>query len=225
MPSPPTTNDQGPQDQPPVGQGPQEQAGPDPFANVVFDSHRGGDAYPPFLEAFRSLQDAVTRSDPPPAVWAQLTEKVQAAVDLLGPFAAPERTQPAGTRLDLPGRGSPMLLPLVVDEESRDHLLGHITFRRFHLGGNGAAHGGTIALLFDEALGRLANIGRRTIARTAYVKINYRSITPIEVELRLEGSVDSEEGRKRFLTGRLYDGDTLVADAEGLFVALLPGQP
>jgi hypothetical protein len=37
--------------------------------------------------------------------------------------------------------------------------------------------------------------------------------------------VDRIEGRKRFLRSELRDGDVLVAEAEGLFVALNPGQP
>ena len=54
--------------------------------------------------------------------------------------------------------------------------------------------------------------------------MNYRSITPIDVELTLSGRFDREEGRKRFLVAELRAGDTLLADAEGLFVALKPGQ-
>jgi len=79
--------------------------------------------------------------------------------------------------------------------------------------------------VFDDLLGRLANAGGRRTSRTAYLTVNYRSITPIGRELRLEGRVDRQEGRKRFLTGRLFDGDTLCADAEGLFIELRPGQP
>ena len=62
-------------------------------------------------------------------------------------------------------------------------------------------------------------------ARTAYLTVNYRAITPVDVELQLTGSIDRSEGRKTWATGRLHDGDRLVADAEGLFVKLRPGQP
>jgi hypothetical protein len=55
--------------------------------------------------------------------------------------------------------------------------------------------------------------------------VNYRNITPIETKLAIEARFDSEEGRKRVLTGTIRNGDTLCADAEGLFVALRPGQP
>jgi acyl-coenzyme A thioesterase PaaI-like protein len=199
--------------------------GADPFATTAIDARRGGDAYTRFLEAFRSLQDAVARSDPPVEVWDDLTAVAEEAAERLEPFGANEREQPAGSRLDLPGRGNPMLVPMVMQEETRDRMAAEVTFRRFHLGGNAAAHGGTIALVFDEALGRQANIGHRTMARTAYIKVNYRNVARIDVPLHLEATVDWIDGRKRFLTGRLFDGETLVADAEGLFVALRPGQP
>ena len=61
-------------------------------------------------------------------------------------------------------------------------------------------------------------------SRTAYLTVNYRAVAPIERDLRVEAGVDRVEGRKKFSSGRLYDGDTLVADAEALFVVLRPGQ-
>jgi len=36
---------------------------------------------------------------------------------------------------------------------------------------------------------------------------------------------ESEQGRKRLLRGTLHHGDRLCAEAESLFVELLPGQP
>jgi predicted thioesterase len=74
-------------------------------------------------------------------------------------------------------------------------------------------------------LGRIANSGSRAVSRTAYLKVNYRHITPIGVELRVEATVDRIEGRKRWISGRLFHHDVLVADAEGLFIELRPGQP
>jgi acyl-coenzyme A thioesterase PaaI-like protein len=197
----------------------------DPFANLSVDTERGGAAYPRFLELFRTLQDTVVGSSPPEDVWDEVSAQVQRVIDLLEPFAAPEWQRPAGMRVDLPGRGNPLLIPYIEDEESERHVRGRVTFRPFHLGGNGAAHGGTLPLLFDDVLGRLANSVGGGIGRTAYLKVNYRKITPIGIELQVEGSVDRIDGRKRWVSARLLDGETLIADAEGLFVALLPGQP
>jgi len=197
----------------------------DPFANSVPEPNLGGEPFGRFVELLRDLQDAVIVSNPSPEVWDAVAIEVQSAIDLLRPWPSPERQRPAGMRIDLPGRGNPMLVPFIWDEISDGHVRGRATFRPFHLGGNGAAHGGTLPLLFDEVLGRAANTGYTNVARTAYLKVNYRKITPIGVELHLEATVDKNEGRKRFASARLFNGEALVADAEGLFIELLPGQP
>ena len=115
--------------------------------------------------------------------------------------------------------------PLRPDEESPGHVGGRAQFRRSHVGGNAAAHGGTLPLLFDEVMGRVANAEQRTVARTAYLHVNYRNVTPVDRWLHVEASIDRQEGRKRWISGKLTDGDTLIADAEGLFIELRPGQP
>jgi len=61
--------------------------------------------------------------------------------------------------------------------------------------------------------------------RTAYLKIDYRHIVPVEKELQFDAGVDRVDGRKIFVSGRLSDGDTLLTEAEALVVRLKPGQP
>ena len=48
---------------------------------------------------------------------------------------------------------------------------------------------------------------------------------PIEKELQVEAGVSRAEGRKIFVEMRLCDGSDVLADGEGLFVRLKPGQP
>ncbi len=81
-------------------------------------------------------------------------------------------------------------------------------------------------MLFDSVLGLTASVlsGSRR-QRTAYLKIDYRHIVPIEKELQFDAGVDRIQGRKIFVSGRLSDGDTLLTEAEALFVRLKPGQP
>jgi acyl-coenzyme A thioesterase PaaI-like protein len=176
------------------------------------------------IDALRVLQDRVTGAAPPADTVTDVARTLEKLTATLEPFTVSEAEQITGHRNDLPGRGQAFTPPLHVDEWDAGHVLGHVTFTRFYLGGGGAAHGGAVPLIFDEVLGRLANTGRDR-ARTAYLHVNFRKITPIGVRLRVEAEVSREEGRKRFLTGALYDGDAVTADAEGLFVALRPGQP
>lgn len=185
----------------------------------------GGETFGAYVDAVRTVLDLVAGTDPPADVQQQAIAHLEAVADLLRPWAAEEADAPAGKRPDLPGRGHPLLVPHVIDEETADRIAGRVRFTRHFLGGNGAAHGGTLPLLFDEVLGRLANSGERPVARTAYLHTNYRRITPIGPELTFVAQVEREEGRKRYVSGVLRHGDDVVADAEGLFVVLLPGQP
>ena len=171
------------------------------------------------------MQDRFTAAQPPPQAAAQAAALLESVATLLEPFAVGERDQIAGRRLDLPGRGQTLVPPFYVDEWDSVSVRGRVTFTRFYLGGNGAAHGGVLPLFFDEVLGRLANVAGRRRSRTAYLHVDYRKITPIGKELRVAARFDREDGRKRFLSGEVADGAAVLAEAHGLFVELRPGQP
>ena len=201
-------------------------ADPDPWRNRTREAGRGGPAFGEFIEAVRLLQDRVTGARPPDDEVAALAARVQTLADELLPWQVSEWDAAVGTRQDLPGRGNPLLPPLIIDEWTAQRVVGRVVFRRFYIGGNGAAHGGTLPLLFDEVLGKLSNSGDRTVSRTAFLTVNYRRITRIGVEHTIVAEVARVEGRKRWLTARLYDEDrNVTADAEGLFLELKPGQP
>jgi len=176
------------------------------------------------IDALRALQNAITGSRPPAEVLEETTRQLTELARQLAKYPVDERDQIAGHLAETPGRGQALIPPVHLDEVAPRRVRGHVTFGRFYLGGNGAVHGGALPLVFDELMGRLANTGRSP-ARTAYLHVNYRNVTPIETRLTIEAQLESEEGRKRVLRGVLRDGDTVCADAESLFVALRPGQP
>ena len=182
-------------------------------------------AFPVMVDALRKLQDQLTGSNPPEQVATKIADTISALTRELAGYAVDERHQVAGRLVGIPGRGQCMIPPVEITEYSDTNARGYMNFGRSYLGGNGAVHGGAIPLVFDELMGRLANTGGRTPSRTAYLHVNYRNITPIETRLAIEAHFDSEKGRKRVLAGTIRDGDTTCADAEGLFVALRPGQP
>jgi hypothetical protein len=191
---------------------------PDPWPNDVPVPERGGPHFAALVDAIRTVQDAVSGAARlPDHIATEATAALAGVRDLLTPFQGGPLEGVAGTRLDLPGRGHPFLLPFVVEAWSDDRAAGRVTFTRLHDSGAGASHGGAPPLLFVEVLGRLSNTNR-PVARTAYVTTNFRQVTPIGRELRLDASVDRIEGRKRYVSGRLRDGDVLIADAEALFV-------
>ena len=204
---------------------PTEAGEPDPFRNRD-DGAAGGEGLAHALEQLRDVQDLFASTRPPDDTLEAVAARLRDAAALLRPWTAPEADVRLGHRPDLPGRGNPLLPPFVVDGETRDSIHGRVRFTPYFLGGNGAAHGGTLPLFFDDILGRLSNAHGRSRARTAFLHVNYRMITPIGPELRFHAALEREEGRKRFVSGWLRDADdALLADAEGLFVVLLPGQP
>jgi hypothetical protein len=185
----------------------------------------GGAEYGDMIAALRGFLDDLAAAAPDAAATVALTNDLNTWAHRLAQSAVPERRQVFARRLDLPGRGqtmSPNFIPTAGDHEKVE---GTVTFGRYFLGGGGAVHGGAIPLLFDEVLGRLAISGDRAPARTAYLHTDFRSITPIGVDLVVRAWFVSEQGRKRVLRAQLTHADTLCAEAEGLFIELRPDQP
>jgi len=158
----------------------------------------GAPEFPRLIEALRQIQERITGADAPSDVVTDVAETLEKLSASLEPFTVAEADQVAGHRLDLPGRGQTLVPPYEVQEWDGQHVVANVQLTRFYLGSNHAAHGGVLCLLFDEILGRLASTGR-SMARTAYLHVNFRSITPIGARLRLEATVERVEGRKCFV--------------------------
>jgi acyl-coenzyme A thioesterase PaaI-like protein len=186
-----------------------------------------GPGFGRFVEGMRRLQDLAVSADPGDELWDDAADRVAALVELLEPSQADgEGKAPAGRTPDLPGMGSLLLPPWMLTRYAPDgvEMRGHFT--RFHVGGNKAVHGGVLPLLFDHMFGMVSHAAGRPISRTAFLHVDYRKITPIDVPLVVRGRVSSVEGRKAFVSAELVDtDDTLLAEANGLMVRLLPGQP
>jgi acyl-coenzyme A thioesterase PaaI-like protein len=194
--------------------------------NPPVPTDRGGPDYGRFVEAVRALQDHARSADAPDDVIARAADVLDDLNGLLAPYDADEWHSPSGRRMDLPNRGNIMQVPvnLAVTEDGR--IGGTARFRRFHLGRNGAVHGGALALLFDSLLGFTAfTLSKSPYQRTAYLHVNYRQIAPVDKEFQVDAAIDRIEGRKIFVSGRLLDGVTVLCEAEALFVRLKPGQP
>ncbi len=189
-------------------------------------STQGGPDYGRFIEGVRALQDHARAVDAPDEVITEAADLLDKLSGLLTPYDTDEWQSPSGRRMDLPVRGNILTIPMSAHKTDDGRIEGWARFARFHLGRNGAVHGGCLGMLFDTVLGLTSSVltgGPRQ--RTAYLHVNYRQIVPIETKLQIEAGVDRMEGRKIFVSGRLSDGDTVLADAEALFVLLKPGQP
>jgi acyl-coenzyme A thioesterase PaaI-like protein len=115
--------------------------------------------------------------------------------------------------------------PQIVAENGPPVLMrGHFT--RFHVGGNGAVHGGVIPLFYDWHFGMVISAAGRPDSRTTYLHVDYRKITPTDQPLVSRAWIDSVDGRKAFVRATMTDADgNVLSEASGLMLKLLPHQP
>jgi acyl-coenzyme A thioesterase PaaI-like protein len=194
--------------------------------NPPVPTTQGGPDYGRFVEAVRTLQDHARAADAPDDVITEAADLVEKVTQLLAPYYADEWASPSGRRMDLPSRGNLLAIPLDLHKSQDERIEGTALFRRFHLGRNGAAHGGAVAQLFDGLLGYAAfTLSGSRAQRTAFLHVDYRKIALVEKELQVDAGIDTIEDRKIFVSGRLLDGDEVLAESHALFVKLRPGQP
>ncbi len=111
---------------------------------------------------------------------------------------------------------NPIAPPVEFRLEGREIHAEHV-FDAPYNGPPTAVHGGAIALVFDELLGTLGamtGVG----GFTGTLTIRYRSLTPIGRPIRMRSWIDRRDGRKTFIAGSMHHGETLCAEAEGVFI-------
>jgi acyl-coenzyme A thioesterase PaaI-like protein len=179
-----------------------------------------------FVAAMRRLQDLTVSTDPESAMWATAAERIEDLCALLQEHQVLEGRAPAGRVIDLPGLGHPLLPPWTVTDFGPDGVTMEGLFTRSHVGGNNAVHGGMIPLLYDWHFGMIVSTAGLSPSRTAYLHVDYRNITPIDEPLTAYGRIAEIDGRKAFVTATMTAADgTLLSEANGLMVRLLPHQP
>lgn len=189
-------------------------------------SDRGGPDYGRFIEAVRTLQDHARAADAPDQVISEAADLVEKVTALLAPYEADEWHSPSGRRMDLPNRGNINAIRTDLHVTADGRIGGSARFSRYHLGRNGAVHGGFLGLLFDSLFGfTAAKLTQSRYQRTAHLGIDYRKIVPVGKQLQVDAGLDRVDGRKIFVSGRLLDDGVVLTEGDALFVRLKPGQP
>ncbi len=191
-----------------------------------FQAANPGPGFGRFLTAMRRAQDLAVSAAPDTHTWERAADLAEELVELLGPSEAAEGVGPANRVPALPGSGSLLMPPYQVVRFDADGVELEVSFSRFSVGGNSAVHGGVLPLLFDSVFGMVIHAAGRPISRTAFLHVDYRNVTPIDTLLTARGWVREAEGRKAFVNAELRDPEgKLLAEANGLMIRLLPGQP
>jgi acyl-coenzyme A thioesterase PaaI-like protein len=166
-------------------------------------------------QALAALERAAALLEPHahPGPWAQRSLAWDGA---LAPIGAPRDLTAFFPYSPLIGPRNPLAPPAELSvRDGRVH--GRVRFGAAYTGPPTSVHGGVIAALFDELLG-CANLANEVGGMTGTLRIRYRAPTPIGEELRLEGWVERIEGRKITARGTMHHGDTLTAEADGVFI-------
>ncbi len=116
---------------------------------------------------------------------------------------------------------NPIAPPLRVEVVSRegepDCVEGRVRLGRAYEGLADAAHGGWVAALFDDVLGAAQGM-LESPGVTAVLRTRFREVTPLDEELRLRAWIHEQRGRRIIIRGTCHAGDSLTADAEGIFM-------
>ena len=119
------------------------------------------------------------------------------------------------------GRANPLAPPITLRATGERTAEGSVTFGSAYEGPPGCVHGGFVAAAFDEVLGFVHSLTGQP-GFTGTLTVRYRKPTPLHTPLRFDGEVDRTERRKVFASGRLFAGETLCAEAEGIFISARP---
>ncbi len=113
----------------------------------------------------------------------------------------------------------PMTITTSTDGNGRVNVVGSVTFGSAYEGSPGCAHGGVIAACFGEVSGIAQSITGNP-GMTVNLTIDYRSPTPLHQPLEFRAYVVSTEKRKIITAASLHHGETLCAEATGIFVSV-----
>jgi uncharacterized protein (TIGR00369 family) len=99
-------------------------------------------------------------------------------------------------------------------------IVGRFVLGERYQGGAGFAHGGIIAVLLDEAMGKVCRF-REVRAVTAELTVEYLKPVDVQKEIVVEGHELEQKGRNLFLAGEIRSAEGVVlARGRGRFVVI-----
>jgi uncharacterized protein (TIGR00369 family) len=101
-------------------------------------------------------------------------------------------------------------------------ILGRFVLGERYQGGAGFGHGGIIAVLLDEAMGKVCRF-REIRAVTAELSVEYLKPINVQQEIIVEGRETEQRGRNIFMAGEIRDtAGAVLARGKARFVIVAP---
>ena len=116
-----------------------------------------------------------------------------------------------------------MRLKFILDEE-RQAFVCHFRLPSRYTGPPGHCHGGIIASILDDAMGKVNKL-RHVIALTKEMNVEYLKPVPLHKPLRVEGREIKVRGRTHVNSAEiLNDKNEVLARSRGIFIAIDPAK-
>jgi len=107
-------------------------------------------------------------------------------------------------------------------DESRQTFVCHFRLGKRYTGPPGHCHGGIIATILDDAMGKVNKL-RHVVAVTKEMTVEYLKPVPLEKPLRVEGREVSVHGRQHInMAEILNEHNEVLARSRGTFIAIDP---
>ncbi len=107
-------------------------------------------------------------------------------------------------------------------DEARKSFVCRFRLDKRYTGPPGHAHGGIIATILDEAMGKVNKL-RHVIALTSQITVNYLKPVPLNKPLLVESREVSIRGRRHINMAEILNAKgEVLARSRGLFVAIDP---
>jgi len=123
------------------------------------------------------------------------------------------------------GKNNPegMRLRFTYDEE-RDLFVCRFRLGKRYTGPPGHAHGGIIATILDEAMGKVNKL-RHVVALTSTITVDYFKPVPLNQPLRVESREVHVRGRYHTNAAEILNQKSeVLAKSTGVFIAIDPGK-
>lgn len=155
------------------------------------------------------------RDDEAMATTAELLADV---VDAAGTLGLGQDSEVRYTRSPLSGTMNP-IAPPVSYEYGENSITAKVRFHEGYQGPPACVHGGMVAALLDDALGRTRHLTGRNCV-TGSLNITYKRPTPINADLEVHARIEEIHARKFRVTGKILHEGQITASAEAVFVFL-----